>query len=632
LARDISPFKHTEKKLEDSFSMLDATIESTVDGILVTDFDGKMVKFNNKFIEQWRIPRNILDEQDEEKAIALVLDQLTKPGEFISKIKELNIKREEESFDILEFKDGRTFERYSLPQLVNGNCVGRVWNFRDITQRIKSDKALSLAQFTIQNTTQAIYWIKADSTFHNVNNAACNMLGYSFDELMEQNIPGIDPLYNQAVWEGFWKNLGIKKLIKLFTKHRRKDGVLIDVEIDTHFFKFDNIEMSCALVNDITERKKAEIKLFNSEERYRQIVETAQEGIWMIDENNDTSFVNKKMCEIIEYAPAEIMGKKIYAFMDEASNKKAPEWIARIKNGVIEKHDSKFITKTGKTISASLCTNPVFDDAGIYKGALAMVTDITSRKRNEELLQKSEASLAINNQELELKNRELEQFAYVASHDLQEPLRTTAGFADLLKQRYHGKIDERADKYLDFISDSTERMKVLINDLLDFSMIGTKGELKRIDCNNMLKDLLADIMVTIKEAGADIQYTQLPVINGYPTEIKLLFQNLVINAIKFRKKEVAPEIKISAHKNLGYWEFAVSDNGIGIEKKNMERIFDLFQRLHTRTEYEGSGIGLAHCKKIVELHRGKIWVTSELGEGSTFYFSLPSVEINIYNS
>ena len=226
------------------------------------------------------------------------------------------------------------------------------------------------------------------------------------------------------------------------------------------------------------------------------------------------------------------------------------------------------------------------------------------------------------NDELKIKNKELVQFAYVASHDLQEPLRTIAGFVDLLHKQYQGKIDEKADKYLAFITDATTRMRTLIKDLLDFSRIGTKVELKKVDCNIIVGNMLTDIMAAIQEAKADIQYTPLPVIIGYPTEIKLLFQNLVINAIKFRKKDVNPQIKISAQKKEGYWEFAVSDNCIGIDMQHSERIFDIFQRLHTRSEYEGSGIGLSHCKKIVELHHGKIWMKSTPGEGTIFYFTL----------
>jgi ligand-binding sensor domain-containing protein/signal transduction histidine kinase len=227
------------------------------------------------------------------------------------------------------------------------------------------------------------------------------------------------------------------------------------------------------------------------------------------------------------------------------------------------------------------------------------------------------------NRDLERKNKELEQFAYIASHDLQEPLRTTSSFVELLQKQYHqGKLDEKTEKYFTFILDASDRMRMLIKNLLDFSKIGYKKELEQVDCNKMLHIVLADLGIAINEAGANIKSGSLPVINGYATELKQLFQNLIANAIKFRKKDASPEINISAHKIKSYWQFAFKDNGIGIDEKHNERIFAIFQRLHTRTEYEGSGIGLSHCKKIVELHRGKIWVESIVGEGSIFHFTI----------
>jgi signal transduction histidine kinase len=237
-------------------------------------------------------------------------------------------------------------------------------------------------------------------------------------------------------------------------------------------------------------------------------------------------------------------------------------------------------------------------------------------------LKSSEASLAVNTEELERKNKELEQFAYVASHDLQEPLRTTSSFVELLQQQYKGKLDDKADKYLNFITQSSERMEVLIKDLLDYSRIGHKRELQRVDCNRILLDVLADLDAAILETGAEIMADPLPVISGYPTEVKQLFQNLVANAIKFRQKDTIPKIEIFVQNMQDCWEFAFRDNGIGIEREHRERIFIIFQRLHTRTLYKGSGIGLSHCKKIVELHNGKIWVESTPGHGSTFYFTI----------
>jgi signal transduction histidine kinase len=225
-------------------------------------------------------------------------------------------------------------------------------------------------------------------------------------------------------------------------------------------------------------------------------------------------------------------------------------------------------------------------------------------------------------QELQSKNRELQQFAYIASHDLQEPLRTTTGFVHLFRKQYYGQIDETADKYLDYIVQSSERMKMLINDLLDYSKLGQEKKLQLTDCNKLMEEVLADLQKIIHETNTKIHVGSLPVLQVYPTEFKLLLQNLITNAIKFRKRGESPIIHIGADNQDGCWKFTVSDNGIGIEKKNQERIFTLFQRLHSRSEYDGSGIGLAHCKKIVEMHRGRVYVESEFGKGSNFIFSV----------
>ena len=235
------------------------------------------------------------------------------------------------------------------------------------------------------------------------------------------------------------------------------------------------------------------------------------------------------------------------------------------------------------------------------------------------------------NIDLERKNKELEQFAYIASHDLQEPLRTTSSFVELLQKQYHGKLDEKADKYITFILEASDRMKMLIKNLLDYSQIGRKKELETVDCDKMLHNVLADLGIAISEAGADIKHDPLPVIYGYPTELKQLFQNLITNAIKFKKEDASPKINISVQKIEGAWQFGFKDNGIGIEEKHHEKIFAIFQRLHTGTEYEGSGIGLSHCKKIVELHNGRIWVESTPGNGSTFNFTIKENKKNNAN-
>lgn len=227
------------------------------------------------------------------------------------------------------------------------------------------------------------------------------------------------------------------------------------------------------------------------------------------------------------------------------------------------------------------------------------------------------------NEELGNKNTELEQFVYIVSHDLREPLRTTSSFVELLSEEHKGKLGQKGDKYLSFIIQASERMKIMVNDLLEYSRLGGNKEPKEVDCNIVLQEVTADLGAAIREAGATITADPLPVITGLPTGIKQVFQNLIANGIKFRKKDMNPEIRISAEAIKGAWKFSFADNGIGIEKQHSDRIFVIFQRLHTRTEYEGSGIGLSHCKKIIELHKGKIWIESIPGKGTTFYFTIP---------
>ena len=233
-----------------------------------------------------------------------------------------------------------------------------------------------------------------------------------------------------------------------------------------------------------------------------------------------------------------------------------------------------------------------------------------------------EQALISKNKELERQNKELEQFTYIASHDLQEPLRTLTSINQLLQEEFKGKLDERADTYLRFINESAKRMQMLVKGLLDYSKIGKLGDLSEVDCNELLKEVLSDISFSIKENKANITVENLPTLKGYRTEMRQLFQNLIMNALKFIEKGTTPEITISAKELKTEWQFSIKDNGIGIDEKDQNKIFVIFKRLHNRSEYEGTGIGLSNCKKIVELHNGNIYVESVLGKGSTFIFSI----------
>lgn len=247
---------------------------------------------------------------------------------------------------------------------------------------------------------------------------------------------------------------------------------------------------------------------------------------------------------------------------------------------------------------------------------------------NEELearVQRRTAALKEANASLAYSNRELEQFAYVASHDLQEPLRAVNSYAQLIARKYQGNLDAKADKYIGYIMEGATRMQQLINDLLEFSRVGTRAKaLKPTACEAVLNQVLANLKVAIADNQAVITHDSLPTVMGDEIQLIQLLQNLIGNAIKFRREE-PPQVHISVKPEEREWIFSVRDNGIGIETEYFDRIFTIFQRLHSRAEYPGTGIGLAVCKKIVERHGGRIWVESESGVGTTFYFTIPSL-------
>lgn len=368
---------------------------------------------------------------------------------------------------------------------------------------------------------------------------------------------------------------------------------------------------------EIAERKKVEETLRTSEQKLMGLLESAPDAVVIADKHGKIIIINNQTEKLFGWTKDELIGKEVELLIPQRFQKHHPEH----RNNFLKDPKVRGMgvglalfgkKKNGEEFPVEISLSPMQTSDGLIVSSA--IRDITDRKKIEKKLEDYTI-------ELENKNKEIEQFAFLASHDLQEPLRTISNYANLFEKQYKNKLDNNADEYLSYITDGTHRMQSLINDLLEYSRIGRDNSIIEMNCNTILEEVIKDLSSSIKNSDTDIKSEQLPIINGY-SDLKSLFQNLISNAIKFRKKNTQPIIHITVKSKDKEWLFAIKDNGIGIDNIYQDKLFKIFQRLHTKEEYPGTGIGLAQCKKIVELHGGKIWIESEPEKGSIFYFTI----------
>ncbi|MFQ5909525.1 MAG: PAS domain S-box protein [Thermoplasmata archaeon] len=681
VATDVTERKRIEDELRASEERYRSTIEAAPDGIVTLNLKGIVTSCNRGFAEMSGFSREeiigrhftklpTLRKRDAPRHLKIFASMLRgkspKPLEVVWIDKEGN----------------KRFAEISLGVMRKG---GKISGFqaiaRDLTDRSEMREALreSEARFRaiFNEAGIGIAQVKEDGRPVVSNAALQEMLGYSGEEL--SNMVFTEFTHPDDV-ETDWKLsqelfAGKRDHYQMEKRFVRKDGRLVWGRLTSSLVRNarGKPQFGIGMVEDITERKRAEEGLRKSQQELSlrnrineiflaipddqmygealQVVLSEMKSEFGIFGyiNDDGDLVSASMTKDV-WEKCQVPDKQL-VFPREAwggvwghslKEKKAirsngplhvPEGHISIKAVV-----SVPITHGEEVIGILMVANK---EGGYDERDQALVETIArnlspvlharlQRDSQERKRRQAEDELKQTLEELARSNQELEQFAYVASHDLQEPLRTVSSYVQLLKRRYRDKLDSDADEFIEYASDGASRMQTMINDLLMYSRVGTRGkEFSPVDCNSALDRAKASLELMIEENEAVITQDSLPTVAGDDSQLTQLFQNLIGNSIKFRG-EGPPRIDLSAEQEGDEWVFSVQDNGIGIEHQYSERIFEVFQRLHSRAKYSGSGIGLAICKKIIERHGGRIWVESEPGRGSTFYFTIPVARDDSY--
>ncbi len=529
---------------------------------------------NGKFVSTLSMLTDITRRKNAEEALQKAHDNLE------DKVKERTAELEE-AYNLLKESESKyysLFDNMTEGFILNEVILGSDGNLKDL-RYVETNKSFEM----IMGLTKDMF------------------LGNTIKHIF----PQVDPIYMGSVAKTV--STGQPQLFEWYSR-------VLDKWLETNSY-IPKTGYVAVIFRDITERKKAQEALRLSNIYNRSLIEASLDPLVTIGHDGKITDVNKATELVTGYSRDELIDTDFMDYFTEPE--KARNGYQKVfREGFMSDYALEIRHKTGRV-------TPVLYNASVYKdesdeviGIFADARDVTECINAEEILKSKLEELARS-------NAELEQFEYVSSHDLQEPLRMISSYLQLLQRRYQGNLDDKADKYINFAVDGAARMQNLINDLLEFSRVTTRAEKPEpTDCELVLNQVLSSLELYIKENKATVTHDALPEVVADNTQLAQVFQNLIANGIKFHSDE-APKIQISAEKKEKEWLFSVKDNGIGIDSQYSEKIFDVFKRLHNKEAYPGTGIGLAVCKKIIERHGGRIWVESELGKGSSFYFTLP---------
>ncbi len=535
----------------------------------------------------------------------------------------------------IRHKDGnwRWIEGILINMLDEPGIEGIVNNFRDVSTRVLAEQEKEFErrdkEALINNTEDLIWSVSRDFRLIAGNKAfvesmriSTGIILVSGDNLLMEN-------YFGHRFVEFWKILYERGLKGEAFKEETYIAGILGVNLGWKEISINPIQTEEGIVGlacycrDIARQKQLQESLIESEEKFRAAFQFSAIGMAIVGLDGRYIAANESLSRIIGYSSEELknLTHKDITHPDDLEND--AKLLKELMSGKKEAYhiEKRYINKKKQVVWVLLATSLVRHKYGEPLHFVSQINDITQRKRDERHLKALNLSLNQRAEQLTATNAELEQFAYIASHDLQEPLRMITGFLTQLDKKYKEHLDDRAKQYINFAVDGANRMRMIILDLLEYSKIGRKEyDLDWVNMNELVQDLVQKNIW--REEGVEIIWNDLPNIYGAKLPLYQVMQNLISNAIKYRKNDETPKIVISATDKHSHWQFTVADNGIGIEKQYFDKIFVLFQRLHHKEEYSGTGIGLAICKKIIENHKGKIWVESEYGIGSSFHFNI----------
>ncbi|TYL35841.1 PAS domain-containing sensor histidine kinase [Natronococcus pandeyae] len=521
-------------------------------------------------------------------------------------------------YEALETQEPVTFEDYYPPwdkwfqNVIYPSESGLSVYSRDITDRKRREQELARYETIVETSPIGITIVGSDGELQFANDRAEEIHGRSKDQINDlsfddsdwaevdvdgEPLPGDEKPFAQIMKSG-------EPVFDHLSGVSRPDGERVWISINGAPVYDDCGEIDSVVftIEEITDRFERERKL----EQYETVVETAHDGIYVLDEERRFELTNGSFADLTSFSRTELLGQHASTvFGDEFASIEAEQWESATADDPLTFEET---INAGSNETRTVENRFVLLDEGAREQRIGVIRDVTER---EEYRQKLEES-----------NERLEQFAYAVSHDLQEPLRMVTSYLQLLERRYGGELDEDAEEFIDYAVDGAERMREMIDDLLDYSRVETQGDpLEPVELNTVIDDVCTDLQLQIEDSDAHIEVASLPQVSGDRGQLRRVFQNLLSNAIEYSGDE-PPRVAVSAEQDGSMWRISVYDEGIGIDPDETDRVFEVFQRLHSRDESEGTGIGLALCRRIVERHGGEIWVDSEPGEGSTFSFTL----------